>query len=67
MPKCVAGSVTVPDVAARWASGETEPRRPDRLLRLVHASNRRRVRRGIGPVGQRKVPHDAPTRTVRAR
>lgn len=33
----------------------TEPRRPDRLLRLVHASNRRRVRRGVG---QRKVPHD---------
>ncbi len=25
MPKCVAGSVTVPDVAARWASGEPSP------------------------------------------
>ena len=36
----------------------TEPRRTDRLLRLVHAGNRRRVRHGVGPVGQRKMPHD---------
>ena len=44
---------------ARWLRDTIEPRFYDRTSGLAHARHRRRVRLGIGLVGQREMSHEA--------